>query len=362
MDATAFRMSSKQTAIIANASGDLFVSNDVAIPPVGPDELLIKTAAVAVNPVDAKMVGTMAVPGSIAGCDSSGTVIAIGEAVTPGKFTIGDSICAPSVPMNPLSPLSGAFAEYAAVPADFALKIPAAMTPESAAGLCAGLAAIGLGLFRSLAIPGHPEKPATKPVYVLVYGGSSATGTLAIQLIRRSGLIPLATCSPHNFDLVRSYGAEEVWDYHDSQKCAAEIRAYTKNSLEFALDCHCEGGSMEFCYSAMGRAGGRYTTQEPYPESKHTRKVIKPNWVLGISLLGKDIPWPQPYTVDGSQELRRFGREWFDCAQRLLDAGELRPHPLRLGDEMGFEGVLRGIQLIKAKSVSGQKLVYRVAQ
>ena len=158
---------------------------------------------------------------------------------------------------------------------------------------------------------------------------------------------------------MKSYGAEKAFNYHDVG-CTGEIKAYTKNALDYALDCYCDGSSMKFCYAVIGRAGGRYTTLEPYAQSLHTRRRVKPEWVLGSALWGKDIAWKEPYTIKGDPELADFGREWFKTAQRLLDCGEIQPHPAKLGDKIGFEAVLEGLQLLKSKAVSGEKLVYRI--
>lgn len=181
-----------------------------------------------------------------------------------------------------------------------------------------------------------------------------------LTIASRSGCIPITVCSPKNFGLVESYGAEKVWDYHDPTSVDA-IKAYTNNALDYALDCFCEGSSMSFCYGALGRAGGRYTTLEPYAEHMHTRRRVKPEYILGPALLGKDIGWKDPYRIEAKPELRVFGREWFQCAQRLLDRGEIRPHPVRVGERIGFEGILEGVELLKQKAVSGEKLVYYIA-
>lgn len=50
----------KQRAIIALPNGDLGISNDVDVPHVDDDLVLVKTVSIAINPVDAKMVGPMA--------------------------------------------------------------------------------------------------------------------------------------------------------------------------------------------------------------------------------------------------------------------------------------------------------------
>lgn len=117
---------------------------------------------------------------------------------------------------------------------------------------------------------------------------------------------------------------------------------------------------MQFCYAALGRAGGRYTTLLPYPQHLHTRKRVKPEWLLAPALLGRRIGWPAPYNIEGDYELRVFGREWFLCAQQLLQTGKIRPHPMRLGEGTGFPAVLQGLDLLKRKIVSGEKLVYTI--
>jgi NADPH:quinone reductase-like Zn-dependent oxidoreductase len=174
-----------QTAIVADSSGNLVVAHDVELPEVEPDMLLVRTVAVTVNPVDVKLTGPMATEGAVAGSDCSGVVVAIGSAVPPGRFTVGDRVCAAITPMNPASPRVGAFAEYVGTTADCTLRIPDGIAFESAATLGIGVATIGYALLQSLKMPGHPDCPATTPQYVLVYGGSTASGTLAIQLVRQ---------------------------------------------------------------------------------------------------------------------------------------------------------------------------------
>lgn len=349
-----------QSAIVANDIGDLTISHSAPLPQLAPDSLLVKTVAAALNPVDVKLTGPMATEGAVAGGDSAGIVIAIGSAVQIGRFKIGDRVCAPIASMNPLAPQVGAFAEYTTTIADCTLRIPDDMAFESAASLGISIATVGYALFRSLKIPGHPECPTDQATYVLVCGGSTATGTMAIQMIRKSGLIPITTCSPKNFALAESYGAEKSFDYHDLESANA-VRAYTKNALTYALDCVCQGSSMKFCYAAIGRAGGYYTTLEPYPDHLHTRKRVTPSWLLGPALMGMDIPWKEPYYIKGDPELRVFGAKWFTCAQRLLDRGEIQPHPVQVAEKVGLDGVLDGIELLKTKVVSGKKLVYRIS-
>jgi NADPH:quinone reductase-like Zn-dependent oxidoreductase len=86
--------------------------------------------------------------------------------------------------VHSLSPRVGAFAEYVGGMDAAVMKIPDFMSFEQASSLGVGLATVGLALFHVLQVPGYPDKPAAEPKTVLVYGGSTATGTLALQLLK----------------------------------------------------------------------------------------------------------------------------------------------------------------------------------
>jgi NADPH:quinone reductase-like Zn-dependent oxidoreductase len=126
-------------------------------------------------------------PGAIDGCDFSGIILVIGSAVPSlgVSFEIGDRVFGAVHGSNPIRHESGSFAEHIASEAQFTLKIPDSMSFEEAAALGGtGLATLGMALFRTLELPGTPEEPAQKPQTVLVHGGSSSVGTMAMQLLR----------------------------------------------------------------------------------------------------------------------------------------------------------------------------------
>ena len=60
------------------------------------------------------------------------------------------------------------------------------------------------------------------------------------------------TCSPNNFDLVKSLGADHVLNYSDPAAPSA-IRALTKDSLSLCVDCFSEQTSYEFCSQILGK-------------------------------------------------------------------------------------------------------------
>lgn len=181
------------------------------------------------------------------------------DVAATGRLKLGDRICGSADGMEPLRPQSGAFAEYVSMDGGMALKMPADMSMEVGAGMGLRIATSAMALFHSLGLPIElmttPATPATS-FDVLVYGAATATGTLACQLLKHCGLRVIATCSPRNFDLVKSYGADVCFDYN-SPTCGPDIRAFTHDALDYALDCITVDSSLKICYQALGRLGGK---------------------------------------------------------------------------------------------------------
>jgi NADPH:quinone reductase-like Zn-dependent oxidoreductase len=86
--------------------------------------------------------------------------------------------------MHSLTPKVGAYTEYVGAFDIGMMKIPNHMSFEQACTLGTGIGTIGLALFHNLEVPGYPTNPAAEPKTVLVYGGSTASGTLALQLLK----------------------------------------------------------------------------------------------------------------------------------------------------------------------------------
>ncbi|KAF2084693.1 zinc binding enoyl reductase [Saccharata proteae CBS 121410] len=345
--------------------GSLVVSPDRSLPIIGPDQVLVKVFAVALNPCDWKMPTNFPTPGAGDGSDFTGEIVALGDGVRQSNphFSVGDRVAGAVHASNPLNPSSGCFAEYVVAYADLIWKVPAIMSWEQAAAIggCV-IGSLGLGLFETLALPASPEKPTGKPFFVLVYGGSTASGTMAIQLLKLCGIRVITTCSPKNFPLVAKYGAEKAFDY-SSSTCATDIRAYTRNSLEYALDIIADARSIRVCEDAIGRGGGRYVGFERLPDeilSGGGRRTVQWNWVLGITMTGQKIDLGAGYGSEPNPQRRLFGKQWFLTVQRLVDNGLIMAHPQKV-NQGGLDAVPRGVELMRKKGVSGEKMVYRIA-
>jgi NADPH:quinone reductase-like Zn-dependent oxidoreductase len=174
-----------QTALIAGPDREFTLVHDQPVIELAAHAIIVKVHAVALNPVDTKLTGDFVTPGAIFGFDCAGTVVAVGSDVKKG-WKIGDRVCGTADGMDPKRPNGGAFAEYTALPGELALRIPDSMTFEDAATLPTAIHTNVMALFWSLKIPlSLIDEPTQKPFPVLVYGGSTSVGTMAIQILKR---------------------------------------------------------------------------------------------------------------------------------------------------------------------------------
>lgn len=91
--------------------------------------------------------------------------------------------------MNVNKPGIGAFAQYVAAYNDLLLKLPESMSFEDGASFGTGVSTASLSLFHEMRVPATLEQlsagvPSDSGEFVLVAGGSTATGTRAIQLLK----------------------------------------------------------------------------------------------------------------------------------------------------------------------------------
>ncbi|KAI1467234.1 MFS general substrate transporter [Daldinia caldariorum] len=302
-----------QQALQQDDNGQPYLVDKAAIPSLPPGYVLVKTYAVALNPSDHKILRNFPIPGAYLGSDFSGTVVQAAADVDTDALKLGTMVSGAAFNFSPTHrKANGAFAEYVRARADLLLRIappaspspspsinnPATMDPFQAATLATAICTCILAFWSpdALNLPGTPDAPEVreKPTPVLVYGGSTATGTIAIQLLRQSGYDPIATCSRRNFGLVRDRGASAALDrvaYEDGDgDLAAEIAARAGGRLRYALDCVSDARSAAVCYAAIQRPGGRYASLERVPEEiLGARQAVRAAFVLAAEAYGEDV-------------------------------------------------------------------------
>ncbi|KAL0930188.1 alcohol dehydrogenase GroES-like domain-containing protein [Colletotrichum truncatum] len=343
-----------QTAVVVNDKDDVVIWDQAPCPKLPSDQVMVHVEAVGLNPSDTKMRGDFASKFGILGADFAGTVVAVGDEVE--DVTIGDRVFGAQNEMYGTTPERGAFCEYTVTRGRIWMKIPESWSTEAAASLPVGVSTAGIAI-RLLGLP-LPGQPPAKPAQVLVYGASTATATIALQMLRLSGHTPIAVCSTKNFDLAIKNGAGEVFD-RNTPDLDQKIKDYTKGNLKYALDCITTVESTALCYAAIGRGGGKYVSLDPWPEHAASRKVVIPDFTVGPRIFGEGCTWPEPYKSDPSEDMRTYGVSVWETVGKLLHEGKLQHHPLRVLDG-GFNAILTGMEMVKNKTLSGEKIVVRM--
>lgn len=211
----------KAAVITTTGAPEMIHWTDMPTPVVGKGQVLVRTEAVAVNPIDTYIRGGIvnaALPNPyIIGCDLAGVVEAIGEGIE--LFKVGDRVWGSN---QGLFGRQGSFAELCAIDEKWLYPIPDGVNSESAAaGALVGITA-HLGLFL------HGGLKAGENVFV--NGGTGGVGSAVVQLARAAGAIVITTAgSPEKAAACERLGATHVIEYRtqDIDKEFAKIIAST---------------------------------------------------------------------------------------------------------------------------------------
>jgi putative PIG3 family NAD(P)H quinone oxidoreductase len=192
---------------------DQLVLAEVPDPAPRPGEILIDVVAAGVNRADLmQRMGHYPPPAGASeylGLEVSGRVAALGDGV--GDWQVGDEVCALLD--------GGGYAERVTVPAAQVLPVPRGVSLEDAAGLPEVTATVWSNVFLVANIqPGQ---------VLLVHGGSSGIGTMAIQLARAVGAhVAVTAGSPEKLEACRALGAEHLVNYRE-EDFVERVRALT---------------------------------------------------------------------------------------------------------------------------------------
>ncbi|KAJ3529769.1 hypothetical protein NM688_g7808 [Phlebia brevispora] len=329
---------------------------DISVPTIEEDEILVRTVAVAQNPTDWKFIRTITNAGTICGCDWSGYVVQTGKNVT--TFAVGDHVA--GFVHGGTYTDHGAFAEYVKTSSDLAWKVPrGTISHEEAASMNAALWTAVQGLFNPQGV-GLVEPPSkvSKPEWIFINGGSGSVGMYAIQLAKLAGYKVVTTSSPRNFDLVKSLGADAVVDYRDPET-VNKLKETTADSIHRAFDAVGEASSQQLSVQAFAAGPGKLvTTQAPKQEVQALRKDVVVQGTMIYTVFGREIfMWGRRWPV--SQEDREHMAQFLKKVPELVRAGKIRPNPVKLW-EGGLESINDGLQYMFDGRNSAEKIVYRI--
>ncbi len=196
---------------------------EVPDPTLAPDEVLLDVVAAGVNRADLlqRQGHYPPPPGASAylGLECSGRVAAVGADVT--GWAVGDEACALLA--------GGGYAARVAVPAGQLLPVPAGVSLVDAAALPEVACTVWSNVFMTAALaPGE---------WLLVHGGSSGIGTMAIQLAHAFGAhVAVTAGSAQKLEVCRSLGADVLVNYRDDDFVEAVKAATGGAGVDVILD------------------------------------------------------------------------------------------------------------------------------
>ncbi|KAK0559993.1 hypothetical protein OC861_006453 [Tilletia horrida] len=253
---------------------DVLKFNSIQLPKLGPDQVLIKVAYAALNPVDYKLAALM--PSFVqktprtAATDFSGHVVRLGSDALKTQYPwLGEANAAVFGITRNIPPikagLTGALSTYTIANAADIQPVPdseaatkSGVTLENAAGL-------GIVAATAAAMAEHVHEGDR----VLINGGTSAVGLIAAELARVKGAsFVVATGSGAKIQFLKDRGLDDVVDYRATDAKTELAKRYGSQPFDVALDTI---GSQEL--------------------HVHSAAYLKPNarWVnIGASVLKPD--------------------------------------------------------------------------
>ena len=202
---------------------DVLAIGERPVPAVGPEDVLVRVAAAGVNRADTmQRRGSYPPPpgaSDVLGLEASGTVAAVGGAVS--GWAVGDAVCALLA--------GGGYADYCAVPAPQCLPVPAGVELVDAAALPEVAMTVWTNVFDRAGLrPGET---------LLVHGGSSGIGTMAIQLATALGSRVFVTAgSAEKCAACAALGAEAAVNYREADFVEAVRAATGGRGVDVVLD------------------------------------------------------------------------------------------------------------------------------
>lgn len=209
--------------LITRAGGPEVLKSDTRpVPQPEAGQVLIKVAFAGVNRADCdqRIRGSAPAAGTdIPGLEVAGEIVATGPGVT--RWKVGDRVCAL---VN-----GGGYAQYCIAAEAITLPIPAGFDLKQAAALPETL----LTAWHNVFMMGRLKSGE----WLLVHGGSSGVGTMAIQLARLQGANVIATAgSAAKCNVCVKLGAASAINYREEDFVAAVQRITEGHGADVILD------------------------------------------------------------------------------------------------------------------------------
>ncbi|RAK89710.1 alcohol dehydrogenase [Aspergillus costaricaensis CBS 115574] len=299
----------------------------------GPGELLVRVEAASFNPIDAKVQRLDLFQSQyplILGFTFAGTVVSTG----PGIHSQASE-----------DSRFGALQIYALALEQNTLRLEPETTFADSAGLIANLATVISALTIYMGLP-KPPVAGTKPPTgkkILVYGGSSSVGGLAVQYATNAGYGVVTTSSAANRSMVEKRNPSHIIDHsRPDEDVICEIREH--GPYEGIFDAIGSTTTTQRMVALLRETGGRFFSTSPSPGDEAIPAGIEKLWAGYSETLV-------------SQAAHRELRTWYMDAYlpAALKKGTIWPNPA-LWLEGGLNSAQKALDLLYGGHISGQKV------
>ncbi|KMK81217.1 NADP-dependent oxidoreductase [Pectobacterium brasiliense] len=232
---------------------------DIPIPDIGQNDVLVRVEATAVNPLDilvasgvARQFFDITMPITL-GTDFAGTIERVGANVT--QWNIGDRVIAWVDAGS-----GGGLADFAVAPAHACVQLPESLSAAQGSAIPTA----GITAWHALFSCGKLKARET----VLIHAAAGGVGSFAVQFAHMAGAHVIATASGSGLTLALGLGADEVIDYRSQD--------FTSLATNVDMVIDLVGGETQSRSYKVLRTGGRLvsTVMQPNEEEARAHGVI----------------------------------------------------------------------------------------
>lgn len=274
-----------------------------------PQDVLVRLHAAGLNPVDYKLrrVGGFypdRLP-LILGCDGSGVVEAIGEAVT--RFKVGDEVFFFNGGMG--GDDQGNYAELTTIHQDYLAAKPESLTMVEAASVPLVWLTAWEALFDRCSLQAGDT--------VLIHAGAGGVGYIAIQIAKQAGAKVITTISsPEKAELAKSLGADHCINYKEEDFVETVLSLTDGAGVNVVFDVI--GGQLFADSFPATKIYGHVVTLDEINFSKAEAGAAK---LRNLSLSYELMLTPMHFKMHDAR-VRQTGM--LEEAARLIDAGQIK--------------------------------------
>jgi NADPH:quinone reductase-like Zn-dependent oxidoreductase len=368
------------------ASVNVETINPYTPPALQDGELLVEVKACAFNPTDFKhQLAKWGHEGCVCGSDLAGVVMDSKSQ----DFVSGDCVSVFVHGGYAHNADGGAFQNYVVVPAVTALKYPV-LTPlvidsdtgaevskdkevtvpgtstidsfEAASSLTLGITTVGMSFQYNLQL-----QNAVRGSWILIWGGATATGYLAIQVAKHVyGMKVITTAREKHHEKLTAAGADVCIDYTQDEPSPVDaIVEHTGGEVHYALDTISVPETYKSCYAALGKGESRLDNLlfldantlggedalDPAKDVVFGKTLAYMCQGVEQNLNGMILPY--------NEELMQCHAEFWKIINKAILEGKIETLPLTILPN-GFESVQDGLDRLAEGKNSFEKLIIRV--